>query len=85
MSQNASEWSECDSTACLVDTCIGGRGEWFEKCLAESPLVRHVWGTPLVSWSNFLDTVKCHRMNRVTVNGANVLPLHAMLTDLQEG
>ena len=41
--------------------------------------------TPLVCWYNLLDTFKCHRMNRVTVNGANVLPLHAMLTDLQEG
>ena len=33
--------------------------------------MRHVWGTPLVSWSNFWDTAKCHTMN---VNGANVLP-----------
>ena len=68
--------------ALLTHACIGGRGEWFEKCLAESP---HVWGTPLVNWSNFWDTVKCHKMNMVTVNEANVLSLHAMLTDLQEG
>ena len=37
-----------------------------KKCLAESPLVRHVCGTPLLSWCNFWDTVKCHRMHRVT-------------------
>ena len=37
-----------------------------KKCLAKSPLVRHVCGTPLLSWCNFWDTVKCHRMHRVT-------------------
>ena len=36
------------------------------KCLAESPLVRHVCGTPLLSWCNFWDTVKCHIMHWVT-------------------
>ena len=28
--------------------------------------MRHVCGTPLLSWCNFWDTVKCHRMHRVT-------------------
>ena len=39
---------------------------WLEKYLAESPLVRHVCGTPLLSWCNFWDTIKCHRMHMVT-------------------
>ena len=56
------EWSKCVSTACLVEPCIG----LFEKCLAESPLVRHVWGRPLVCFCKFWDTIKCHRMHRVT-------------------
>ena len=55
---------------------------WLETCLAESELVRHVWGTTLVYFFNFWDTIKCHRMHKVT---ADVLPLHAMLTHLQEG
>ena len=53
------------ATACLVDTCIGRVGV-VRKCLAESPLVRHVCGTPLLSWCNFWDTVKCHIMHWVT-------------------
>ena len=59
--------------ACHVDRFTGrvGGGGGVEKCMAKSPAVRHVWGTPLVSWSNFWDTAKCHRMN---VNGVNVLP-----------
>ena len=61
-----------------------GKG-WLEKCLAESPLVRHVWGTPLVYFCKFWDSIKCHRMRRLTADGANVLPLHALLTHLQEG
>ena len=32
-------------------------------------------------WCNFWDTVKCHRMHRVTANGAHVLPLPAYLVD----
>ena len=28
--------------------------------------MKHVCGTPLLSWCNFWDTVKCHRMHRVT-------------------
>ena len=28
--------------------------------------MRHVCGTPLLSWGNFWDTVKCHRMHMVT-------------------
>ena len=53
---------------------------WLEKCLAESPLVRHVWGTLLVYVCNFWDSIKCHRMHTLTADGANVLLLHAMLT-----
>ena len=41
-----------------------------------------MWGTPFVYFFNFRDSIKCHRMNRVT---ADVLPLHALLTHLQEG
>ena len=41
------------------------------KCLAESPLVRHVCGTPLLSWCNFWDTVKCHIMHWVTAECAS--------------
>ena len=39
--------------------------------------MRHVLGTPLVYFCNFWDTIKCHRMHKVT---ADVLPLHALLT-----
>ena len=55
---------------------------WLEKCLAESPLVTHVWVTPLVYFCNFWDTFKCHTMHKVT---ADVLPLHTLLSHVQEG
>ena len=58
-----------------------GQG-WLEKCLTESPLVQNVWGTSLVYVCNFWDTIKSHRMHKVT---ADILPLHALLTHLQEG
>ena len=51
------EWSKCVSTACLVDTFTGRVGV-VKKCLVESPLVRQVCDTPLLSWCTFWDTVK---------------------------
>ena len=59
------EWSKCVSTACFFEPCIG----LFENCLAESLLVRHVWGRPLVCFCNFWDFIKCQRMHRVTAEG----------------
>ena len=76
MSQNALGDCRCASTACLVDTFTGR----VEKCLAESTLVRHVWGRPLVYVCNFWDSIKCHRLHRMTADGVNALPLHALLT-----
>ena len=71
------------ANVCPVHTLLSHVQEgfgWLEKCLAESPLVRHVWGRPLVYVCNFWDSIKCHRMHRMTADGVNALPLHALLT-----
>ena len=47
--------------------------------------MRHVWGTPLMYVCNFWDSIKCHRMRRLTADGAIVLPLHAMVTHVYGG
>ena len=78
------EWSKYVSTACLVKPCTGRVGV-VSKCLAESPLVKHAWGRPLVYVCNLWDSIKCRKMRRLTSDGANVLPLHAMLSHVQEG